>query len=686
MKSLAITFSPGAAYRGFLLLLLAVVGGLLTQESWKAYDATRSALNQDRTRSVRLASTTAAYQATWLDHTAQLLRVLGGISLGQRASAPACSAFLARQLDGFNDYDNLAFAAADGRVWCSAQAWPDALRVPVVQEGMQFLAIGRHSVGIAVPHHASDGHIDGAVLATFNSRKLFPQTAGALPADSDFALFDGHGKLLAAYPNLAPWESLDPLLAQGLHELDSGSVLRHADNDGATRFYALAPVSGLSKTLWLVARAPMNVSLRFGPVSLLLILGVVILALSLWHLSRIFALHVHGQLAGPARVWRYLRERTYLRWRYIRRSARRLLTRHEDTQALQLALLQKDDRVRQLLQLDELSQTLQNCSHAAAWADAVVRCTRSLFPGSHGALFVSLGEKLERVRHWGEGATVQALSAQDCPAVQLARDAACGAGDGCCAHGQTLGTHICLPLIAQQELQGILQLGGLNNTGEEIIPWAASSIAQRAANALALLRRQEQLQRRAIRDALTGLFNRGFMEEALSIEQQRAARRGLPVGVLMLDVDHFKQFNDHFGHDAGDVLLRGLGAILRRTVREGDMACRFGGEEFVVIMPGADLSGTRQRAEVLRAAIERWQPEHQERSLKSVTVSIGVAAFPLHGDTWQAVLKVADQALYRAKDAGRNRVVAAPIAHFPEHSRDGHPEYHHAHHTERESV
>ena len=130
---------------------------------------------------------------------------------------------------------------------------------------------------------------------------------------------------------------------------------------------------------------------------------------------------------------------------------------------------------------------------------------------------------------------------------------------------------------------------------------------------------------------------------------------------MMLDVDHFKRFNDTFGHDAGDALLRGMGAILRRTVREGDMPCRYGGEEFVVILPGADLNGTRQRAEVLRAAIEQWNPQHNGRSLGTVTVSVGVAAFPLHGDTGQAVLKMADQALYAAKHAGRNRI-AAPKA------------------------
>lgn len=662
MRNLALTFSPGAPYRGLLLVLLVVVGGLITDGSWRAYEATRSALNQDRMHSVRLATAAAAFQSGWLDHAQQLSRVLGSISLGPRSTSNACKNFLARQQEGFPEYENLAFARLDGRVWCSAQTWPDALRVPVPNDGAQIFAIDKHQLGISVPHRANDGHVQGAVVATFYSQNLFPRIHGALPKDSDYGLFDSQGKLLAAYPSSSPWLSLDPQLAQSLHKLDSGSVVRHEDGDGIARFYTLAPVSGVNETLWLLARAPINQSLRLGPVSVLLVLGVVILALSAWHLSKLFALYLHGSLSSPWRVWLFAKERLRAHWRFARRGWWRLLARPSD-QALKLELLKKDDRVRQLLQLDELSQTLQNCGSAKALADAVVRCARSLFPGSRGVLYIALGDKIEPVRTWGGAASTPVLQPKDCPAITSDQPYRCiGDNLGSCAHAQQHGEHLCLPLIAHKELQGVLQICGLDSaTQEESIPWAAVSIAQRAANALNILRRQEQLQRRAIRDALTGLFNRGFMEEALTIEQQRAARRGLPVGVLMLDVDHFKQFNDTHGHAAGDGLLRGMGEILRRTVREGDMACRYGGEEFVVIMPGADLDGTLQRAEVLRAAIERWQPQYEQRTVRGITVSIGVAAFPSHGESWQQVLKAADQALYTAKHAGRNRVVPATV-------------------------
>jgi diguanylate cyclase (GGDEF)-like protein len=130
---------------------------------------------------------------------------------------------------------------------------------------------------------------------------------------------------------------------------------------------------------------------------------------------------------------------------------------------------------------------------------------------------------------------------------------------------------------------------------------------------------------------------------------------------MMVDVDYFKRFNDTFGHDAGDAVLRGIGSLLRRTVREGDVPCRYGGEEFAVILPGADLADTRQRAEAIRTAIESWNPQNEGHAFGQVTVSIGIAALPLNGNSWQAALKVADEALYAAKRGGRNQV-AAPIA------------------------
>jgi diguanylate cyclase (GGDEF)-like protein len=166
---------------------------------------------------------------------------------------------------------------------------------------------------------------------------------------------------------------------------------------------------------------------------------------------------------------------------------------------------------------------------------------------------------------------------------------------------------------------------------------------------------QLELNLQAMRDPLTGLYNRRQLEESLHREVLRARRLGGTVGVMAIDVDHFKRVNDTLGHEVGDRALRGIAEELASCVREEDIACRAGGEEFVIILPGAGKTALRSRAEALRRTVERAQIPAGEGVLK-LTVSIGLASFPTHGDSGKAVLRAADVALYKAKAAGRNRV------------------------------
>jgi diguanylate cyclase (GGDEF)-like protein len=156
-----------------------------------------------------------------------------------------------------------------------------------------------------------------------------------------------------------------------------------------------------------------------------------------------------------------------------------------------------------------------------------------------------------------------------------------------------------------------------------------------------------------MRDSLTGLYNRRYLEEALDREFSRAEREKSTVCVVMMDIDGFKAFNDTHGHDAGDLLLRRLGDFLRSEVRSSDISCRYGGEEFLIVMPGALLENGYERAENLRAAFLALDIEHQGVKLRA-TLSIGVAIYPKHGETWVEVLHAADLAMYAAKTAGRN--------------------------------
>jgi diguanylate cyclase (GGDEF)-like protein len=177
--------------------------------------------------------------------------------------------------------------------------------------------------------------------------------------------------------------------------------------------------------------------------------------------------------------------------------------------------------------------------------------------------------------------------------------------------------------------------------------------------ALSNLKLHETLRSQSIRDPLTNLFNRRFMEESLELELRRAARNQRPLGVIMLDLDRFKHFNDTFGHEAGDTLLRELGVLLQTNIRAEDIACRYGGEEFTLILPEGSSEVIRQRAEALREAIKNLEVLHRGKPIGRITASLGVAIFPEHGRSGLDLLHAADAALYQSKDAGGDHVTTA---------------------------
>lgn len=166
-----------------------------------------------------------------------------------------------------------------------------------------------------------------------------------------------------------------------------------------------------------------------------------------------------------------------------------------------------------------------------------------------------------------------------------------------------------------------------------------------------------QLHDKAVRDALTGLYNRRYLEESLDREVSRAKRSGLPIGVMMIDIDYFKRCNDTFGHAAGDAVLRAVGQHILSLTRGEDILCRYGGEEFVLVMTHASPRAVWERAEALRQGVQELTVDHGDRRIGPITLSIGIAMLPDHGDSGRTVLHAADAALYEAKRAGRNCVV-----------------------------
>jgi diguanylate cyclase (GGDEF)-like protein len=172
-----------------------------------------------------------------------------------------------------------------------------------------------------------------------------------------------------------------------------------------------------------------------------------------------------------------------------------------------------------------------------------------------------------------------------------------------------------------------------------------------------LQRALHELQQQAITDVLTGLYNRRFLYEVLPRELARGRRSNTPVAVVMMDIDHFKRVNDTCGHEAGDRVLKAIARVTEATVRASDVCCRYGGEEFCVVLPESPPEGARERAEAIRAAVEQLEVEGPDGKRLKVTVSLGIAVCPGHGADVDSLLRAADEALYDAKAAGRNRVV-----------------------------
>lgn len=279
----------------------------------------------------------------------------------------------------------------------------------------------------------------------------------------------------------------------------------------------------------------------------------------------------------------------------------------------------------------------------------------------------SLRDHAEVAVQWGEhGAPSGATPLPtDCWAVRRNQPYACDdvRSDIACAHvnvpqGDTSVATVCLPLSAQGKLMGWLYLSG---PGPGPLPDLELVVraAEQLSLALANIRLQEDLRLLSIRDPLTGLFNRRYLEEFMALAISRCQRRKLPLVVLIFDLDAFKAFNDHHGHPGGDAMLAAFGKLLQASCRPEDIACRYGGEEFTLVLPEADRDIGLRRARTILAAAAQMVVSHQGVPLGPITTSIGMAVLPEHGTTSSSLLEAADKALYEAKSDGGKRVCVA---------------------------
>ena len=230
-----------------------------------------------------------------------------------------------------------------------------------------------------------------------------------------------------------------------------------------------------------------------------------------------------------------------------------------------------------------------------------------------------------------------------------------------CDHilGETEFTEsLCIPLIAQGEALGLFFLSTLN---EKIFTYVqiklACTVGEQIALAFSNLRLQEQLQEQNIRDPLTSLFNRRYLTKILDTEIKMAATNHQSLAIIMVDVDHFKKFNDTYGHDIGDRVLKEIAILLQNNIKSTDIACRYGGEELTLILNNIRPENAYKKGEQLREKIKKISFQYEDQVISNITVSMGIACYPSHGRKKELLLKLSDQALYQAKDEGRDKVV-----------------------------
>jgi len=327
--------------------------------------------------------------------------------------------------------------------------------------------------------------------------------------------------------------------------------------------------------------------------------------------------------------------------------------------------LQWRDREMQLL--NSMNDLLQSCMTQAEAYQVITLSAGDLFSGYNGCLAILHGrdQHLEVVARWGIEMIMQStFSLDDCWALrrgQLHEVVNPQAGLLChhFIHPPQAG-YLCLPLTVQGETLGVLCLidnairTGKHQSGTGQL---AVTVGETIKLSLSNLKLRDELRQQAIHDPLTGLFNRRYLDETLPRELHMAQRRKTPLCVVMLDLDGLKQLNDSLGHGAGDMLLRKFGRVLRERLRISDISCRYGGDEFVLVLPDSSIADTQERLEQIRTFLRGHQIHYGEQAFGMLTLSAGIAQTPEHGTTISELLQAADEAMYAAKQAGRDRIV-----------------------------
>lgn len=317
--------------------------------------------------------------------------------------------------------------------------------------------------------------------------------------------------------------------------------------------------------------------------------------------------------------------------------------------------------------VNRMNDLLQTCKAQEEAYRVIALAAAELFPGQSGGLAIlhPSGQYLETFARWGDDVLLETVfSLEDCWAMRRGQlhEVVDPRTSILCRHflrPPTTG-YVCVPLVVQGETLGLFYIdtpAGMNadhliSRGQLVV-----TVGEGIKLSLSNLKLREIMREQATHDPLTGLFNRRYLNDTLPRELHQAGRHKSPMCIAMIDIDHFKQFNDTYGHEAGDLMLREVGHILNENIRASDIACRYGGEEFVLVLLDSALEAGRRHIEWIRAQVKQLQLRYGEQLLRTMTLSVGIVEAAANDLNTEELLRAADKAMYAAKHAGRDRTV-----------------------------
>ncbi len=713
--------SLGSPLRSLRLrILLLVVAALIPAILYLAHLASRqrsATIAQVQGETLRAAQLAALHGHQLMDRLEETLETAARSPEVRARNLEASRKRFSADLAASPNLVSEVLASRDGRVLVGAYKASGGTGVSDRLSFQRALARGMFAVGDprvdsttgvatitgSYPVFDPDGRVTSAVVATINTEFGGDIAATVdLRAGAEVFLVDTNGRVLARYPEPSRW------VGQRVPVPELGALLRGRSDgarlltgpDGAKRYYGFTYVHGSTPhSFYAVSGIPLRsvmMEARRSTQASVLGLAIAVAAALVLAWAGIEALLVRRvrDLVDTTRQLRdgHLAARTNVPYGDDEVSE---LARSFDTMAesLEARVAERDraegelaranerltawvgelqQRTREITLLSEMGELLR-ASHTTAEVRAVVQQVAvELFPGSHGALYLldAASGELRPACTWGQTETWGAFRPDQCWALRLGHvhQFTRGHEGVACEHAASRErVAICVPITASGAVLGVYHLL-LAAAGDEVpyvparedtVRKLCEAVAEHVALTLSNIRLQETLREQAFRDPLTNLYNRRFLEEALGREIVRAARQSSPLSVMMIDLDGFKPLNDSLGHAAGDEVLRRVGHMLGLRVRGDDVACRFGGDEFVIVMPGATQPDAAARAEQIRRVIES-NARPSVGPARGITATIGVATYPGNGATAEVLLRGADTALYHGKKAGGNQVALLP--------------------------